>query len=178
MTDETETVPDDLIQNWPTDLQDQLLASVKTLLETSPYLMDMQPLEYSDIVIGGSRVVGGYRLTSDIDAIAYIKNYVPPTLPGRTYFRHRQVTQFLNVKMDVWIKPPEDINLGLFPGHPDAPTEQGWRTPHYSLMTNSLEMIYPEEIEAYYQFMYPMKPGIQSSDRRWDKLIADVKLPF
>ena len=178
MTDTTQIVPDALVKDWPVETQDALLAAVNDLLAKSPYLLDMQPVECVDVAVGGSRVMGGYKLTSDIDVVAYIKNYVPPTVPGRNYFRHREKTKFLNVKVDVWLKCPDDNVLGIFPGHPDAPTEMGWRLPYYSLMTHTATPINPCEIESYFQFMYPMKPSMAAGDRRWDKLITDVKLPF
>jgi predicted nucleotidyltransferase len=178
MTEEIETIPDDLVQNWPEEIQEQLLQAITEFLPTSQYMIKKKPVECEDIVISGSRVLGGYRPTSDIDAVAYISNYTPPQLPGRAYFRHRDVMRFRNVKVDVWLRCPDDKVLGIFPGHPDAPTEAGWRLPYYSLMTKSVEQVYPDEIESYFQFMYPMKPGMASDLRRWEKLITQIRLPF
>ena len=178
MTDEIIPVPDDLVQNWPVETQDQLLAVINTLLAQSAFLTDCQPVNCSDIVICGSRVLGGYKQSSDMDAVAYINGYTPPSLPGRAYFRHREVTKFLNVKVDVWLRHANDKGVGIFPGHPDAPTELGWRLPYYSLLTHKVDQVLPTEIESYFNFMYPMKPGIASAERRWDKLITDINLPF
>jgi hypothetical protein len=173
-----EIVPDDLVQNWPLSTQALLVAAINDLLTKSPYLTKMKPLECEDIVVCGSRVHGGYKLDSDMDAVAYIKNYTPPKLPGRDYFRHREILKFMNIKVDVWLRCPDDIALGIFPGHPDAPSELGWRLPYYSLITHNLMSVIPSEIESYFQFMYPMKPGMASGDRRWEKLISEIKLPF
>ena len=173
-----ETIPDDLVQNWPEEVQGQLLAAIIEFLAASQYLPKGKRAEYSDVVISGSRVLGGFRPTSDIDAVVYLTDYNPPKLPGRNYFRHREVMRFMNVKVDVWLRCSDDKSLGIFPGHPDAPTESGWRLPYYSLLTKTVEQIYPDEIESYFQFMYPMKPGLESGLRRWDKLIAQIKLPF
>jgi len=178
MTDEIIPVPDDLVQNWPTETQDQLLAVINTLLEQSGFLTDCQPVVCSEIGICGSRVHGGYKQSSDMDAVAYINNYTPPTIPGRLYFRHREITTFQNVKVDVWLKSSDDKGIGTFPKHPDAPSELGWRLPYYSLITHTLEQVYPDEIEGYLNFMYPMKPSMSSAERRWDKLIVPINLPF
>lgn len=178
MTEETETVPDELVQYWPSEIQAQLLSAITEFLPTSEYLTKLRPVECSDVVISGSRVLGGYKPTSDIDVVAYVKDYMPPVLPGRSYFRHREVIKFMNVKADVWLRCINDKELGVFPGHPDAPTVLGWRLPYYSLVTKRVEQVYPAEIESYFQFMYPMKPGMESGLRRWDKLITHITLPF
>ena len=178
MTDEITPVPDDLVQNWPVETQGQLLAAINTLLDQSGFLTDCHPVVCSDIVICGSRAHGGYKHGSDIDTIAYINTYTPPNIPGRPRFRHREVIQFQNVKVDVWLKSTKDMGVGTFPSHPDAPNELGWRLPYYSLITRTLEQVYPDELEGYLNFMYPLKPSMASAERRWDKLIAPITLPF
>ena len=180
MTEETPIipVPDDLIQSWPLDVRAELLAIINQHLATTDYLTAMQPISCSDIVICGSRVLGGYTLSSDLDVVAYINDYQPPQIPGRSYFRHRIVIKFRNLKVDLWLRCNDDKQLGIFPGHPDAPTNLGWRLPYYSLITETVYQVLPEEIEDYYRFMFSMKPRLASGQRRWDKLIIPITLPF
>jgi len=178
MTDEINPLPDDLIQNWPADLQVQLLDMINTLLAQSGFLTNCQPVVCSDVVVCGSRVYGGYKRGSDIDTVAYINNYTPPTVPGRLHFRHRQVGRFQNVNVDVWLKSTNDKGMGTFPGHPDAPSKLGWRLPYYSLTTRTLEQVHPDELQGFLNFMYPLKPSLASAERRWDKLVTPITLPF
>jgi predicted nucleotidyltransferase len=180
MTEETTIipVPDDLIQNWPTDVCDELITAINQSLATTSYLANKQPVTCGDVVVCGSRVCGGYTPTSDLDVVAYINDYVPPELPGRSYYRHRLVVKFRNLKMDLWLRCNDDKELGIFPGHPDAPTPLGWRLPYYSLVNKTVNQVYADEIEDYLRFMYSMKPRLNSPERRWDKLIVPIALPF
>lgn len=171
-------IPDDLIQHWPEELHAELLAAITAALAQTNYLANQQPVECDDIVVCGSRVYGGYSTDSDLDVVAYIRDYTPPQLPGRSYYRHRFVGRFRHLKIDVWLRCMQDKELGIFPGHPDAPTPLGWRLPYYSLISKTVNQVYADEIEDYFQFMYSMKPKLHSPQRRWDKIIVPVKLPF
>ncbi len=170
------TVPDELIQNWPAEIHAQLVEAVNALLATTPYLSKQQ-VQCSDIIACGSRVLGGYKENSDIDVVAYLDNYIPPTVPGRAYFRYRAVTMFEDLRVDVWLRRSEDRQLGIFPGHPDAPTPLGWRLPYYSLINKQLDQLNREEIQHYLYFRHAINPLWIVPDRRWEKLIVDVQLP-
>jgi predicted nucleotidyltransferase len=112
-----------LIQNWIKLDRDILLKSIK----------DSINIEFTDVIIYGSRIFGGFNPTSDIDVVIYTKNYEEKKTFSY-YFEgvKNPENKYNNIRIS--IKYKSDVNY----------LEDTWKScgytyflPRYSLLTNT-----------------------------------------
>tara|TARA_R110000782_G_scaffold191502_1_gene281302 strand:+ start:1808 stop:2332 length:525 start_codon:yes stop_codon:yes gene_type:complete len=63
----------ELIQNWSTEHKQLLVDCILNILEEKWFSYFSIDLAYSDIVVAGSRIHGGFKPNSDIDVLVFIK---------------------------------------------------------------------------------------------------------
>lgn len=117
-----------------------------------------------DIQVVGSRVFGGWREWSDIDVWLYVEETLPD---GTRYDMRPKSPQYeggVQIDIKVATKLPDGARTRrVYSGHPEAPHEDGWLLPVYSLMTNELLDGHDNDLDSYVQsdFKKDLKQGIQ-----------------